>query len=288
MEGLAPFAGGSTGSLIDCGCMSRIYHRSRGSDTADACRLLVREPGPGAGVAPMMDLPGRNWALDEYDGRPRRQLSSFQGKETILQMSARVFRARSRSRAGEPSPSSRWRTVGGTVVALVVAGAIGVLLYLAPWEREQRPQTPADPDVDFQTYESDRGGYAFDYPSDWTLDDDGTFTRISSPGQEIIVSFGVAPSGDLLFATESLIELLRETYSPLEVEGSEVGSTSGYVSMTRSGTGTSESGEKFDFKAMVLETKARNYALLSFDSAEQASEDHRSLADTIIDSFRLV
>ena len=202
-------------------------------------------------------------------------------------MAARVFRARSRSGSSEPSRSSRWRTAVGVVVALILAGAIGALFYFAPWESDQRPQTPADSDVDLQTYASGRGGYAFDYPSQWTLNDDGTFTKISSPGQEVIVSFGVAPSGDLLFATESLIDLLRETYSPLEVGGSELGSTSGYVSMTRTGTGTSESGEKFDFKAMVLETKERNYALLSFESVEQASEEDRSLADGIIDSFRL-
>lgn len=257
----------------------------------DVCRLLASELGETKGaprLAPGTDLLNAKFEFGRVRLPAQAATVAFSRERRRPQVAARVFRARSGSRPDELSPGSRGRTVGAIVVALILAGAIGTLYYFAPWEKDQPPQqTPADSDVDFETYESGRGGYAFDYPSDWTLSEEDTFTQISSPGKEIIVSFGVAPAGDLLFSTESLIDLLRDTYSPLEVEASELGSTSGYVSMTRSGTGTSESGEKFDFEAMVLETKARNYALLSFESAEQASEENRSLADRIIASFRL-
>lgn len=197
-------------------------------------------------------------------------------------------RARFRSDPGEFNDGFRWRSLLKVVLALLVVAGLGALFFLKPWEQEKAPKAQDTTlSSNFETLTSAQGGYEFDYPPEWTLSDQGTFTRVSSPKDEIIVSFGVAPPGDLLVSSESLIELLRETYPPLEAEESQLTTTSGFLSMVSSGEGTSESGERFTFEAMILETSKRNYALLSFESIKHATNGQRVLAERVIDSFRL-
>ena len=180
------------------------------------------------------------------------------------------------------------------LVAFVVAfGALSVSAYFA-WKAIDRPDTkapsPGSSDrgsLNQETVRNTAGGYAFDYPVEWSVTQSGSVTKVTSPNEEVVVSFGLAPTGDLLVASDRFLAILRESFVKLELGGRQLGSTGGHLSMVRTGSAVDVDGEELRFSAVTIEGEQQNIAIAVF-AKTTSGPTLSSITNKIVASTRLL
>ena len=185
---------------------------------------------------------------------------------------------------------SRTRWLLAFVVAFV---ALSTGVYFA-WKAAERSETGArsqqgatQPALDQVTVRNAQGRYEFDSPANWTVVKKGSVTEVTSPRDEVLVSFGLAPRGDLLVASDRFLELLSDSFADLQLSGRQLGSTGGHLSMVRTGNAVEENGEELRFSAVVLEGDPENIAIAVF--AKTFSQSNlSSKTNEIVASIRLL
>lgn len=142
-------------------------------------------------------------------------------------------------------------------------------------EETEAPEPPPGSD----TYRN-RAGYSFAYPQEWSLDERRSAVEIRSPDSSVVMSFGVAPDGDVRAAMGAFLDALEERYRVSEVRGpvdAAVGSSQG---VSVSGTGVNDDRVPIEFSAFVLEGSAGNYAIAIFSARGADRRDMRSILDS--------
>lgn len=184
------------------------------------------------------------------------------------------------------------------MVALVVAAATflitdrdeptpsDVAVDLTPVDEREAPEpTPspteeAPPRAGFDRYTSE-AGYSFDHPESWSVDERGSAVEISAPDSSAVISFGIAPSGDIRSGVGEFLEAIEKTYDVSEVRGptsAVVGSSDG---VAVEGTALNDDRVTIDFRAMVVDGGETNFAIALFTSSAAPG----AAVDVILGSF---
>jgi hypothetical protein len=181
-----------------------------------------------------------------------------------------------------------WRIL--VPVLLLIAGAIAAGVIFVPKILDDSApvteETNEEPAPTGEEFINDDGGYSFEHPPDWQVASDGSVSDVESPDNEAIVSFGIAPEGDLLVASDRLMALLRESYEGFELAEEDVQSFGNDLAMVRSGTAAS-GNEDLRFQTVVIKTSEGNYAITSF-ATENEGVRYMTDIDTMMRSFDIV
>jgi hypothetical protein len=169
------------------------------------------------------------------------------------------------------------------VLAVLAAGAVLVLPDVLEDEPTITGGTGEDETESSDHFVNDSGGYQFDYPPQWRVASRGSVTDVESPDDEAIVSFGIAPEGDLLVASDRLLELLRDSYQGFELQDEDVRSFGSDLGMVRNGT-ASNGTEPLRFRTVIIKTSEGNYAITSFATKNEGVR-YMSDIERIMESF---
>jgi hypothetical protein len=176
-------------------------------------------------------------------------------------------------------------------ILLIVIAAVAAVIFLPDILNEPSSGLPSsdEPSPSYEVFANEEAGYRFEYPPGWTVSTDGTVSRATSDDGRAVVSFGIAPKGDLLVASDRLVELLRESYEKLRPRNEDVGSVNGNLAVLRSGL-ANNGREELRFRAVLVSTEEGNlpffwadFAITSFVS--RADPRYTDEIEQIIQSF---
>ena len=148
-------------------------------------------------------------------------------------------------------------------------------------EPTQSPVEEDEPPAGFDRYEIEF--YSFDHPESWSVDQRDTAVEISAPDSSAVMSFGLAPGGDIRSGISKFLELINENYGVLDVRGP----TSTTIGLDPSdavlveGTATNDDDVRVDFRAFVVEGDDQNVAIAIFTSPGANESD----VEAVLDSF---
>ena len=149
----------------------------------------------------------------------------------------------------------------------------------APDPTESPTPKEDEPPSGFDRYEND-AGYAFDHPEAWSVDERGTAVEILSPDASAVISFGLAPGGDVRTGIGRFLEAIEESYDVREVRGpsSAVAGTARGVSVE--GSAFNDDDIRVDFQALVVAGEGGNYAIAVFTSSDADIVEVQSILDS--------
>jgi hypothetical protein len=186
------------------------------------------------------------------------------------------------ARRSEPIRLRPWAWVAAGGLVLSVAAGFGVSRQPEPLAR---PSAVAAPMFGLP-YRNVEGGYAFRYPAGWAVRDRGTATTVRAPGRRAVVTFGLAPRGDLQEAERSLVGTIRDSYRRVRQTVIQVEPVGGRRAVTIAGTGMNRAGVPFRFLAATVAGSGRNRSITLFASRD--GEDVMPTLQRILDSFRVL
>jgi hypothetical protein len=176
-------------------------------------------------------------------------------------------------------------------ILLIAIAAVAGVIFLPDILNEPSPGLPSsdEPSPSYEVFVNEEAGYRFEYPSGWTVSRDGTVSRATSDDGRAVVSFGVAPRGDLLVASDRLVELLRDSYRKLRPRNEDVGSINGNLAVLRSGL-ANNGREELRYRVVLVSTEEGNlpffwadFAITSFVS--RTDPRYTDEIEQIIQSF---
>ena len=151
---------------------------------------------------------------------------------------------------------------------------------------EASADTPSSSLPGVDVHVNDRAGYLFSYPDGWELSRSGETDELSSPGGEIVMSFGMAPSGPLRQASTELLEGLA-TYSDIDVVSDKVERTEqGQRGMVIGATATDTTGATVRLMAITIRGPGENRAIMVQFSAGSDPLKALPAIREIVGSFR--
>ena len=126
--------------------------------------------------------------------------------------------------------------------------------------------------------------YSFAYPDKWELENDGSVTKLLSPGNDIAIAVGPAPSGDVLASSDQLVEGVAARYTDAETKSRELTRVNGNLGVSVSGTAVNQFGVSVRFSIVTVEGENKNYAITAF-AAQDVEVDvaERALAEVVED-----
>jgi hypothetical protein len=129
--------------------------------------------------------------------------------------------------------------------------------------------------------------YSFAYPKGWEIESGDSVTKLLSPGNDIAIAVGPAPPGDVLVASDRLIEGVTERYSDAETKGRELTNVGGNLGLTVTGTAVNEFGVRLRFAIVTIEGTAdnENFAITSFAAADGKSPERA--VQQVVDDFAI-
>jgi hypothetical protein len=130
-------------------------------------------------------------------------------------------------------------------------------------------------------------GYLFSYPDTWTVSHSGETTRLLGPKDEIVMTFGMAPSRALEPASDRVVAEVASSYSDVELVTGEVGRTpQGQRSLVVGGRATDAAGDAVRFLVITIRGTDQTRAITVRFDAESDPLDSLSVIREIIASFR--
>ena len=106
---------------------------------------------------------------------------------------------------------------GGLIAALLIAVTIAFLPSQAP-PSATAPSPNADVALlDPSMHVNELGGYSFAAPAGWVIEDRGSASRLTSPDEDVVMSFGAGRSGSLDDALQALMDSIRRVYANVNV-----------------------------------------------------------------------
>jgi hypothetical protein len=177
------------------------------------------------------------------------------------------------------------RILFGIAVVLAALGVAAVVVVPKVLEEDEPPVTSSADEVDASSehFVNESGGYQFDHPGEWSVATRGSVTDVESPDDEAIVSFGIAPEGDLLVASDRLLELLRDSYRGFELQDEDIRSFGSDLGMVRDGTAINGT-EPLRFRTVIIKTSEGNYAITAFATQNEGVR-YMSDIERIMGSF---
>jgi hypothetical protein len=186
------------------------------------------------------------------------------------------------ARRSEPIRLRRWAWVAAGGLVLSVVAGFGVSSHPEPVARPSAVPTPAFG----LPHRNAEGGYAFRFPAGWAVRDKGTATTVRAPGRRAVVTFGLAPRGDLQDAERKLVGTIRDSYRGIRLTVIQIEPVGGRRAVTIAGTGMNRAGVRFRFLAVTVAGSGRNRSITLFASRDGG--DVMPKLQRILDSFRVV
>lgn len=190
--------------------------------------------------------------------------------------------------SGRRESFSIWKAL--VVVALVVELVVVFVLIRGRSDNAPVADTSSPPSVASQSgsrFEDAGVPYSFDYPDGWELENEESVTKLLSPGNDIAIAIGPAPSGDVLSASDQLVDGVSDRYTDAATESRELTRVGGNLGLTVAGTAVNEFGIKVRFSITTIEgSEGDNYAITSFAAPKAKNAD--GALDEVIDGFELV
>ena len=134
---------------------------------------------------------------------------------------------------------------------------------------------------------NDQAGYLFSYPDSWDLYTSGETDDLVSPGEDIKVSFGVAPPGPLRQASNGVLGRLTDAYSNVELVSDRVERTEqGQRGLVTGATATDANGAFVRLMAIIIRGPDQNRSITIRFSASSNPLHALSAIRQIVASFR--
>jgi hypothetical protein len=182
---------------------------------------------------------------------------------------------------GEADRARRLRLVlGWVLLALAAAGLTYGLITLFTADQ--------GPDYRFATQQhlNEQGKYLFYHPPDWEVKDQGTVSRVTSPGGETLVTFGLGPEGDLEAAETAFVTRLQDQYRDVDLAALQVQQVGPNPAVSVAGTGRNAEGIRLRFLAITVGVNERNFSIVVFTAANSDPQKVVPATQEIVNSFR--
>jgi predicted Zn-dependent protease len=180
---------------------------------------------------------------------------------------------------------SIWKAL--VVIALVVELVVVIVLISGRSDVTTiEPPAAAPSSETGSRFEDEDAPYSFDYPDGWEIENADAITKLLSPGNDIAIAIGPAPSGDVLAASDQLVDGLAERYADATTKSRELTRVGGNLGLTVAGTAVNEFGVKVRFAIVTVEgNEGNNFAITSF--AAPAAKDPEAALQEVVDGFEL-
>jgi hypothetical protein len=169
-------------------------------------------------------------------------------------------------------------------VGLLTVGAFSATAFLGAGGEEA---SEAEARFATRPHANSRAGYSFAYPPRWRLDDRGTLAKVTSPGREVSVSFGLGARGSLEKSSLRFVEELEDTYRRLSLSGFQLTLLDGEPAVSFTGSAVTADGTPIRFQAISLAGPERNYSLVIFVAENAEPAEVLPPVEEILGSFRL-
>jgi hypothetical protein len=137
-----------------------------------------------------------------------------------------------------------------------------------------------------ELYQNDAAGYSFRYPGQWSLERQGTASRLTSPDEHVVITFGLGPQGGLPVAYDEFVALLGKTYKGLVVSDVKATRVNESVGVVLRGSATGGGGVPVRFIATILERPGERRAIGALAATDLASASFPAAVGEILTSFR--
>lgn len=176
---------------------------------------------------------------------------------------------------------SIWKAL--VVVALVVELVVVVILISGRSDNgtSSEPTTAATRSGNQERFRDAGVPYSFDYPDGWEIENADSVTKLLSPGNDIAIAIGPAPSGDVLSASDQLVDGVADRYADAKTKSRELTRVGGNLGLSVAGTAVNEFGVKVHFAIVTIEgTGGDNFAITSF-AAPDAERPQQALQEVV-------
>jgi hypothetical protein len=177
-------------------------------------------------------------------------------------------------------------------VFLVVIGFVGVILIGTgddggpPASSRGGSSPPAEDEGAMTAHVNLQAGYRFRYPITWEVAEDGTLTKLQSPKEDVVISFGLSQQGGLEASSEALVASIEDAHHNSRIIGAQQKEIGGSPSVIVAGLGTNDSGLRVRFLAITVEGEPNNYAISVFVPASSDADRLLPPIQRIVGSFR--
>lgn len=132
------------------------------------------------------------------------------------------------------------------------------------------------------------GEYSFAHPPRWELVTDGSVSTVTSPNEDIVVTFGFGAPGDLGDASADLEDLIRSSYDVIDISQRGVAELAGARTVRFDGSARNIAGVIVGLDVFTIDGPGQeNYAITVF-SRHRVSGSSSAAIDEIISSFSFV
>jgi hypothetical protein len=137
-----------------------------------------------------------------------------------------------------------------------------------------------------EVYENEAAGYSFRYPETWTLQRQGTASRLTRPDRHFVISFGLGPVGGLPVAYDEFVALLGKTYTDVVVDRVDATRVRDSVGVVLKGAATGSGGVRVRFLATILERPNGQRAIGALAASDVTSAGFPPAVREILASFQ--
>lgn len=178
------------------------------------------------------------------------------------------------------------RIAGASLIGAAVIGVAIAVVVLFTGNGDEEPGPP----YRFATerHVNEEGGYSFRYPPGWTVEEEESVTRVSSPDEEVVVSFGHGAEGSLEEAETRFVTEVQSRYRNARLSAVQIEQIGGAPALSVAGTGRNTEGVRVRFLAITVRVEGQNYSIGVFAPARSDPEVVVPPTQEIVNSFRVI
>jgi hypothetical protein len=177
------------------------------------------------------------------------------------------------------------------VLMIVGIAGLAVLitesLFAPPRQGSPRPSSAPSPTVSSGRHTNATAGYSFLRPAGWEVSESGTVSELTAPDQDVIVSFGLGPEGDLREASAQFTSSMEDAYDEVQLHEPRREEIAGRPAIVAGGSAVNEAAVPVRFLAISVWIEGEIYVISVF--VADASDPVRVLpaVEDIIASFEV-
>jgi hypothetical protein len=173
------------------------------------------------------------------------------------------------------------------VVVAVVSFLLAVGMLATAVLKDDQTEVVAASGDSFSTQRviSGKGGYELEAPSSWRVQKRGRATTMSSPADDIFVTVGRAPSGNLAASANKIYESVAANYSKVNFMGATEQRVEGRDAVVFSGKATNARDARLRFVGVAFSDEGRNFSMTAFTRADAEAGRVLPRIERILNTF---